>query len=79
MPAMVAMRHNPAVAVLAARLRVQGRLKPKQILIAAMPKLLVIYCGVRKTGRSCDAALGMPSVLYQPPLTLTFVIAVEVR
>jgi len=61
MPAMVAMRHNPAVAALAARLRAQGRLKPKQILIAAMRKLLVICFGVLKTGRPFDAALAMPS------------------
>lgn len=60
MPAMVAMRHNPAVAALAARLRAQGRLKPKQILIAAMRKLLVICFGVLKTGRPFDAALAMP-------------------
>jgi transposase len=62
MPAMVAMRHNPAVAALAARLRVQGLLKPEQILIAAMRKLLVICFGVLKTGRPFDAALAMPSV-----------------
>src|SRR5271166_4828188 len=61
MPAMVAMRHNPAVAALAARLRAQGRLKPKQILIAAMRKLLVICFGVLKSGRPFDAALAMPA------------------
>lgn len=61
MPAMAAMRHNPAVAALAARLRAQGRLKPKQILIAAMRKLLVICFGVLKTGRPFDAALAMPA------------------
>lgn len=61
MPAMVAMRHNPAVAALAARLRAQGRLTPKQILIAAMRKLLVICFGVLKTGRPFDAALAMPA------------------
>jgi transposase len=60
MPAMVAMRHNAAVAALAARLRAQGRLKPKQILIAAMRKLLVICFGVLKTGRRFDAAIAMP-------------------
>lgn len=61
MPAMVAMRHNPAVAALAARLRAQGRLKPKQILIAAMRKLLVICFGVLKTGRRFAAAQAMPA------------------
>jgi len=60
MPAMVAMKHNAAVAALAARLRAQGRLKPKQILVAAMRKLLVICFGVLKSGRPFDAALAMP-------------------
>jgi transposase len=61
MPAMAAMRHNPAVAALAARLRAQGRLKPKQILIAAMRKLLVICFGVLKSGRPFNAARAMPA------------------
>lgn len=61
MPAMVAIRHNPAVAALAARLRAQGRLKPKQIVIAAMRKLLVICFGVLKTGQPFDAARAKPA------------------
>jgi transposase len=61
MPAMVAMRHNTAVAALVARLRAQGRLTPKQILVAAMRKLLVICFGVLKTGRPFDATLAMPA------------------
>ncbi len=61
MPAMVAMRHNKAVAALAERLRAQGRLKPKQILVAAMRKLLVICFGVLKTGKPFDAATAMPA------------------
>jgi transposase len=60
MPAMVAMRHNPAVVALAERLRAQGRLKPKQILIAAMRKLLVICFGVLKSGKAFDPALALP-------------------
>jgi transposase len=60
MPAMVAIKHNAAVAALAARLRAQGRLTPKQILIAAMRKLLVICFGVLKSGRPFNAALAMP-------------------
>lgn len=60
MPAMVAMKHNRAVAALAARLRAQGRLTPKQILVAAMRKLLVICFGVLKSGHPFDAALAMP-------------------
>jgi len=61
MPAMVAMKHNKAVAALAARLRAKGGLTPKQILIAAMRKLLVICFGVLKSGRPFDAALAMPA------------------
>jgi transposase len=60
MPAMVAIRHNQAVAALAARLRAQGRLNGKQIVIAAMRKLLVICFGVLKTGKPFDAAMAMP-------------------
>ena len=61
MPAMVAMRHNQAVAALARRLRARGRLKPKQIVIAAMRKLLAICFGVLKTGQPFDAARAMPA------------------
>jgi transposase len=60
MPAMTAMRYNPAVAALTARLKAQGRLKGKQILVAAMRKLLAICVGVLKTGKPFDPALAMP-------------------
>jgi transposase len=60
MPAMAAIRHNRAVAALAARLRAQGRLKGKQIVVAAMRKLLVLCFGVLKSGKPFDAALAMP-------------------
>ena len=61
MPAMVAMRHNPAVAALAERLRAKGELKGKQIVIAAMRKLLVICFGVLKSGKPFDPAVAMPA------------------
>lgn len=61
MPAMVAMRHNKAVAALAMRLREQGRLKPKQIVVAAMRKLLAICFGVLKTGKPFDPVRAMPA------------------
>ena len=61
MPAMVAMRHNAAVAALVTRLRDQKRLSGKQILVAAMRKLLVICFGVLKTGKPFDATLAMPA------------------
>jgi hypothetical protein len=38
-----------------------GRLKPKQIVVAAMRKLLVICFGVLKTGKRFDPAIAMPA------------------
>jgi transposase len=61
MPAMSAMRCNAAVAALVARLRAKGKLAGKQILVAAMRKLLVICFGVLKSGKPFDAALAMPA------------------
>ena len=61
MPALSAMRFNPAIAALVARLRNAGRLKPKQIVVAAMRKLLVICFGVLKTGKPFDPAIAMPA------------------
>ena len=59
MPALSAMRYNPAVAALVDRLKAQGRLKGKQIVIAAMRKLLVLCFGVLKTGKEFDPAMAM--------------------
>ena len=50
MPAMSAMRYNPAIVALVTRLKSQGRLKPKQIVVAAMRKLLVLCFGVLENG-----------------------------
>jgi transposase len=60
MPALSAMRFNPAVAALVARLKSAGRLKPKQIVVAAMRKLLVLCFGVLKTGKRFDPTIAMP-------------------
>jgi transposase len=60
MPAMVAMRFNPVIVAMAARLRQRGRLKGKQIVVAAMRKLLMICFGVLKSGRPFDPAIAMP-------------------
>jgi transposase len=57
MPAMSAMRYNPAIVALVARLKSRGRLKPKQIVVAAMRKLLVLCFGVLKTGKPFDPAI----------------------
>jgi transposase len=55
-PAIVAMRFNPRLRALAARLRALG--KPnKKIIVAAMRKLLVLAYGVLKSGRPFDGAL----------------------
>jgi transposase len=59
MPALSAMRFNPAVAALVARLKQAGRLTPKQIVAAAMRKLLVLCFGVLKTGKPFDPAIAM--------------------
>jgi transposase len=61
MPALSAMQHNPVVAALAKRLKAQGRLKGKQIAVAAMRKLLVLCFGVLKSGKLFDPALAMPN------------------
>jgi transposase len=61
MPALSAMRFNPAVAALVARLKSAGRLKPKQIVVAAMRKLLVLCFGVLKTGKPFEPTIAMPA------------------
>jgi len=61
MPAMSAMRCNPVIANLVARLRQNTRLKGKQIVVAAMRKLLVLCFGVLKSGKPFDAAIAMPT------------------
>jgi transposase len=60
MPALSAMRFNPIIAALVARLKSAGRLKPKQIVVAAMRKLLVLCFGVLKTGKPFDPAIAAP-------------------
>ena len=59
MPALSAMRYNPAVIALVGRLKARGRLKGKQIVIAAMRKLLVLCFGVLKTGKEFDSAMAV--------------------
>lgn len=53
MPALVSMTHNPAVRALALRLRERGK-TGKQIVCAAMRKLLHIAYGVLKSGEPFD-------------------------
>jgi transposase len=59
MPALSAMRYNPAIAALVDRLKAHGRLKGKQIVVAAMRKLLVICFGVLKSGKKFDPTIAM--------------------
>ena len=54
LPALAAVRFNPLVKGLSDRLAAQGRLKPKQIIAAAMRKLLHLCYGVLKTGKPFD-------------------------
>jgi transposase len=56
LPAIVAMRHNPAVRALAERLRARGK-RPMVIVGAAMRKLLHLIYGVLKSGKPFDPAL----------------------
>jgi transposase len=55
--ALSAMRYNPAIAALVGRLK--GRLTGKQIVVAAMRKLLVICFGVLKSGKEFDPAIAL--------------------
>ena len=54
MPALSARRYNPAIAALVGRLKAQWRLTGKQIVVAAMRKLMVISFGVLKSGKEFD-------------------------
>jgi transposase len=54
LPPLAAIRWNPLVAALRQRLMDQGRLKPKQIVVAAMRKLLHLCFSVLKTGKPFD-------------------------
>jgi transposase len=58
LPAIVAMRHNPAVYALAERLRAPGK-RPMVIVGAAMRKLLHLIYGVLKSGKPFDPAVAM--------------------
>lgn len=58
LPAIVAMRHHPAVRALAERLRARGK-RPMVIVGAAMRKLLHLIYGVLKSGKPFDPALAM--------------------
>ncbi|MNG33579.1 hypothetical protein D3C84_1198630 [compost metagenome] len=53
MPAIASMTHNPAIHALAQRLRARGK-AGKQIVCAAMRKLLHIVYGVLKSGQPFD-------------------------
>ena len=51
MPALSAMRYNPAIVALVTRFKSRGRLTRKQIVVAAMRKLLVLCFGVLKSAQ----------------------------
>ena len=53
MPALTAMKYNPMVAAVAERLKARGKL-PKQIIVAAMRKLLHLAFGILKSGQPFD-------------------------
>lgn len=58
LPAIVAMRYNPAVRALAERLRARGK-RPMVIVGAAMRKLLHLIYGVLKSAKPFDPALAL--------------------
>jgi len=58
LPAIVAIRHNPAVRAFAERLRARGK-PPMVIVAAAMRKLLHLIYGVLKSGKAFDPALAL--------------------
>jgi transposase len=67
MPAMAAVRCNPMVMALKKRLSDAGRLRPKQILVAAMRKLLVLCWGILRSGRPFDPSYGQETRNYPAP------------
>jgi transposase len=56
LPAMTAIRHNPLLSAWAEGLRVRGK-RPKQIVVAAMRRLLILAYGVLKSGRPFEGAI----------------------
>lgn len=61
MPALVALRHNPAVKLFGERLKARG-LAPKAVVGACMHKLAMLVFGVLKSGRPFDLKLALPGV-----------------
>jgi transposase len=59
MPALVAKRHNPVLRAFCERLTSHGK-RPKQVVVAAMRKLLHLIWGVLKSKRPFDPAMGLP-------------------
>jgi len=58
MPALVAKRHNPVLRAFCERLAAKGK-RPKQVVVAAMRKLVHLMWGVLKSGRPFDPAIGL--------------------
>lgn len=58
MPGLVAIRWNPAISALAERMRAKGK-APKQIICAAMRKLLHLVYGVLKSGQPFDPNIAL--------------------
>ena len=59
MPALVARRHNPVLRAFCDRLAAKGK-HPKQVVVAAMRKLIHLIWGVLKSGRPFDPTMGLP-------------------
>lgn len=61
-PALRALRYNPIIRALRERLAQAGK-RPRQIVGAAMRKLLHLVFGVLKSGRPFDPCYGQPSAV----------------
>jgi transposase len=64
MPAMVALKHNPAVKVFGQRLRATG-LPPKAVIGACMHKLAMLIYGVLRSGVPFDIKRALPTLDFQ--------------
>lgn len=64
MPALVALRHNPAVKIFAERLKATG-LAPKAVVGACMHKLAMLIFGVLRSGTPFDIKLARPCLDFQ--------------
>ena len=64
MPALVALRHNPAVKIFSERLKASGH-APKAVIGACMHKMALLIFGVLRSGKPFDVELALPKLDFQ--------------